>query len=155
MLTGFGAILELYDFILYMTFSKEITNTFFTEVTNPQVQIFLTISIFSIAYIVRPFAGIVLGIIGDIIGRRKLLLFTISLMGVCSLAIGLMPGYAYLGVSASFIIIFLRILQGFALGGELPGACVILYESVKGKIGFASAMLFTFVTASFLGSVII
>jgi len=150
MLTGFGAILELYDFILYMTFSKEITNTFFTEITNPQIQIFLTISIFSIAYIVRPFAGIILGMVGDIIGRRKLLLFTISLMGICSLGIGLMPGYTYLGLSASFIIIFLRILQGFALGGELPGACVLLHESVKGKIGFASAMLFTFVTASFL-----
>ena len=150
MLTGFGAILELYDFILYMTFSKEIANVFFTEITNLQAKLFLTIAIFSVTYIVRPFAGIILGMIGDVIGRRKVLLFTILLMGICSLAMGLMPGYEYLGISAGFMVILFRILQGFALGGELPGACVILYESVKGKIGFASAMLFTFVTASFL-----
>jgi MHS family proline/betaine transporter-like MFS transporter len=150
MLTGCGAILELYDFILYMTFSKEIANVFFTEITNLQAKLFLTIAIFSVTYIVRPFAGIILGMIGDVIGRRKVLLFTILLMGICSLAMGLMPGYEYLGISAGFMVILFRILQGFALGGELPGACVILYESVKGKIGFASAMLFTFVTASFL-----
>ena len=64
--------------------------------------------------------------VGDIIGRRKLLLFTILLMGICSLGIGLIPGYTYLGLSASFIIIFLRILQGFALVDELPGVCAFI-----------------------------
>ncbi|MED7789218.1 MFS transporter [Francisella sp. 19X1-34] len=152
LLAGIGAILEFYDFVLYMIFSKEISATFFAEITNPTVKAFLTILIFSIAYLVRPFAGTILGIIGDLIGRRRLLLFTILLMGSCSLCMGLMPGYAQLGLFASFAFVVLRIMQGIALGGELPGAYVIVYESVKGRIGFATAIVFVFVTAGFLFS---
>lgn len=73
-------------------------------------------------------------------------------MGSCSLCMGLMPGYAQWGLYASFVFVLLRIMQGIALGGELPGAYVIVYESVKGKIGFATAILFTFVTGGFLFS---
>ncbi|API87027.1 MFS transporter [Francisella uliginis] len=152
LLAGIGAILEFYDFVLYMIFSKEISATFFAEITNPTIKAFLTILIFSIAYLVRPFAGTILGIVGDLIGRRRLLLFTILLMGSCSLCMGLMPGYAQWGLFASFAFVILRILQGIALGGELPGAYVIVYESVKGRIGFATAILFTFVTGGFLFS---
>ncbi|MDE5018447.1 MFS transporter, partial [Francisella tularensis subsp. holarctica] len=108
--------------------------------------------IFSIAYLVRPFAGTILGIFGDLIGRRRLLLFTILLMGGCSLCMGLMPGYAQWGLFDSFAFVVLRIMQGIALGGELPCAYVIVYESVKGKIGFATAILFKFVTVGFLFS---
>ncbi|WP_044247645.1 MFS transporter [Francisella hispaniensis] len=151
-LAGIGAILEFYDFVLYMIFSKEISATFFAEITNPTIKVFLTVLIFSIAYLVRPFAGTILGIVGDLIGRRRLLLFTILLMGSCSLCMGLMPGYARWGLFASFVFVVLRIMQGIALGGELPGAYVIVYESVKGKIGFATAILFTFVTGGFLFS---
>lgn len=152
LLAGIGAILEFYDFVLYMIFSKEISATFFAQITNPTIKAFLTVLIFSIAYLVRPFAGTILGIVGDLIGRRRLLLFTILLMGSCSLCMGLMPGYAQWGLYASFVFVLLRILQGIALGGELPGAYVIVYESVKGKIGFATAILFTFVTSGFLFS---
>lgn len=152
LLAGIGAILEFYDFVLYMIFSKEISATFFAQITNPTIKTFLTVLIFSIAYLVRPFAGTILGIVGDLIGRRRLLLFTILLMGSCSLCMGLMPGYAQWGLYASFIFVLLRIMQGIALGGELPGAYVIVYESVKGKIGFATAILFTFVTGGFLFS---
>ncbi|WP_150465604.1 MFS transporter [Francisella sp. SYW-2] len=152
LLAGIGAILEFYDFVLYMIFSKEISATFFAKITNPTIKAFLTVLIFSIAYLVRPFAGTILGIVGDLIGRRRLLLFTILLMGSCSLCMGLMPGYAQWGLYASFVFVLLRILQGIALGGELPGAYVIVYESVKGKIGFATAILFTFVTGGFLFS---
>lgn len=152
LLAGIGAILEFYDFVLYMIFSKEISATFFSQISNPTIKAFLTVLIFSIAYLVRPFAGTVLGIVGDLIGRRRLLLFTILLMGSCSLCMGLMPGYAQWGLLASFAFVILRIMQGIALGGELPGAYVIVYESVKGKIGFATAILFTFVTGGFLFS---
>ncbi|QIV94017.1 MFS transporter [Allofrancisella frigidaquae] len=152
LLAGIGAILEFFDFVLYMIFSKEISATFFAQIHNPTIKSFLTILIFSIAYLVRPFAGTILGIVGDLIGRRRLLLFTILLMGSCSLCMGLMPGYAQWGLFASFAFVALRIMQGIALGGELPGAYVIVYESVKGKIGFATAILFTFVTGGFLFS---
>ena len=152
LLAGIGAILEFYDFVLYMIFSKEISATFFSQISNPTIKAFLTVLIFSIAYLVRPFAGTILGIVGDLIGRRRLLLFTILLMGSCSLCMGLMPGYAQWGLFASFAFVVLRVMQGIALGGELPGAYVIVYESVKGKIGFATAILFTFVTGGFLFS---
>ena len=84
------------------------------------------------------------------IGRKRILLFTILLMGTCSLCMGLMPGYAQWGLFASFAFIFFRIMQGVALGGELPGAYVIIYESVKGKIGFAAAIFFSIVSAGYL-----
>ena len=155
LLAGIGAVLEFYDFVLYMIFSKEITATFFAEITNLTIKSFLTVLIFSIAYLVRPFAGTILGIVGDLIGRKRLLLFTVLLMGTCSLCMGLMPGYTRLGLFASITFVFLRVMQGVALGGELPGAYVIVYESVKGKIGFATAILFTFVTCGFLFSDII
>lgn len=155
LLAGIGAVLEFYDFVLYIIFSKEISATFFAGITNPTIKTFLTVLIFSIAYLVRPFAGTILGIVGDLIGRKRLLLFTILLMGTCSLCMGLMPGYAQWGLFASFAFVLLRILQGVALGGELPGAYVIVYESVKGKIGFACAILFTFVTCGFLFSDIV
>ncbi|MDE4938210.1 MFS transporter, partial [Francisella tularensis subsp. holarctica] len=87
---------------------------------------------------------------GYLIGRRRLLLFTILLMGGCSLCMGLMPGYAQCGLFASFAFVVLRIMQCIALGGELPGAYVIVYESVKGKIVFATAILFTLVTVGVL-----
>ncbi|AIT08926.1 MFS transporter [Candidatus Francisella endociliophora] len=151
-LAGIGAVLEFYDFVLYIIFSKEISATFFAQISNPTIKAFLTVLIFSIAYLVRPFAGTVLGIVGDLIGRRRLLLFTILLMGTCSICMGLMPGYAQWGLFASFAFVVLRVMQGIALGGELPGAYVIVYESVKGKIGFATAILFTFVTCGFLFS---
>jgi MFS family permease len=155
LLAGIGAVLEFYDFVLYMIFSKEISVTFFAGITNPTIKSFLTVLIFSIAYLVRPFAGTILGIVGDLIGRKRLLLFTILLMGTCSLCMGIMPGYAQWGLFASFAFVFLRVMQGVALGGELPGAYVIVYESVKGKIGFATAILFTFVTCGFLFSDIV
>ena len=112
----------------------------------------MSVLIFSIVYLVRPFVGTILGIVGDLIGHRRLLLFIITYMGGCSLCMGLMPGYAQWELFASFIFVVLRIMQGIALGGELPGAYVIVYESVKGKIGFATEILFTFVTGGFLFS---
>ncbi|GAB4225716.1 MAG: MFS transporter [Francisella sp.] len=141
--------------LLYMVFFKEISATFFVGITNPTIKHFFTILIFSVAYLVRPFAGTVLGMLGDLLGRRYLLLFTILLMGTCSLLMGLIPGYEKWGLLSSFTFISLRILQGFALGGELPGAYVIVYESVKNHVGFAFAVLFSFITAGLLLSNII
>ncbi|MDE4942611.1 MFS transporter, partial [Francisella tularensis subsp. holarctica] len=66
LLAGIGAILEFYDFVLYMIFSKEISATFFAQINNPTIKAFLTVLIFSIEYLVRPFAGTILGIIGDL-----------------------------------------------------------------------------------------
>ena len=155
LLAGIGAVLELFDFTLYAIFSQDIAATFFSEIQDTTIKSFITIIIFSIAYIVRPFSGTILGIIGDLIGRKKLLRFTILLMGSCSLFMGLMPGYATWGLFSSFAFIFLRIVQGIALGGELPGAFVIVYESVKGKVGFPFGILFGIVTLGFLFSSII
>lgn len=106
--------------------------------------------VFSIAYIVRPFAGSILGAVGDLIGRRKLLLFTISLMGFCSLSMGLMPSYAQLGVYASISFVVLRIVQGIALSGELPGAFVLVYESINKKVGFATSTIWFLVIIAFV-----
>ncbi|MFC4892905.1 MFS transporter [Pseudofrancisella aestuarii] len=151
-LSGIGAVLEFYDFCLYMVFSKEISATFFSGIESELIKSIFTVIIFSIAYLIRPFAGMILGSIGDVIGRKKLFTFTIMLMGICSFLMGVLPGYETLGLTATVLFVTLRILQGVALGGELPAAYVIVYESVQKNFGAAFGLLFTFVTFGFLFS---
>lgn len=151
-LSGIGAVLEFYDFCLYIVFSKEISATFFSGIESEILKGIFTVIIFSIAYIIRPFAGTLLGSIGDVIGRKKLFTFTIMLMGICSFLMGILPGYATLGITATVLFVALRVLQGVALGGELPAAYVIVYESVQKNFGAAFGLLFTFITFGFLFS---
>ncbi|APC96851.1 MFS transporter [Francisella frigiditurris] len=149
-LAGFGAVLEVYDYIIYVIFAKQILATFFSNIENEAVKAFIVVAIFSITYIVRPFGAILLGTLGDRYGRKKIFTFTIVLMGIASFAMGIMPGYETLGLFASLSFLLFRILQGFALSGELPAAYVIVYESVSNKIGFRLSILFAFVLSGFL-----
>jgi len=148
-LAGVGGMLEFYCFILYILFYVQIEQTFFEGVQSAFLKNLLTIAVFSVAYIVRPIGSVILGIMGDNYGRKKTFTFTILLMSATLIVMGLTPGYAKIGVAAPIIFIVFRILQGIALGGELPTAIVFTYESVKKK-GLALGILFTFVMAGFV-----
>ncbi|WP_298771423.1 MFS transporter [uncultured Shewanella sp.] len=152
-LAGTGGMLEFYDFILYILFSAQIQAQFFDSIESDYLKDIVTIAVFSVAYIVRPIGGFLVGWMGDNIGRKKSFAFTILVMSACMLLMGIMPSYAQWGIVAPILFIILRIIQGLALGGELPGAIVFVYESVERK-GIALGILFTMVFAGFtLGDV--
>ncbi len=149
-LCGIGGMLEFYDFILYILFAEQIQSVFFTGVTSVFVQNLLVVAVFSVAYVVRPLGGVVLGLFGDKFGRKRTFTFSIILMGVCCFFMGIMPGYQQIGIAAPLLFILLRILQGFALGGELPGAIVFVYESLETRRGLGLGILFSMIFFGFL-----
>ena len=149
LLCGVGGLLEFYDFILYIIFSDQISKNFFEEISNPFLKSLIVIAVFSVAYIVRPIGGIIVGWLGDVRGRKTSFTMTIFVMGASSLLMGIMPTYAQIGLIASIIFVLLRIIQGFALGGELPSAVVFVFESLEKK-GLALGIMFGLVLCGFL-----
>jgi MHS family proline/betaine transporter-like MFS transporter len=122
-----GNVLEWFDFAVYGYFSKAIGKQFFPE-SSPAAQQLLAFMVFALGFFPRPVGSIVLGMVGDRIGRRALLTVSIALMGVATLAIGLLPTYASIGAAAPALLIALRLVQGFSLGGEFTGSMVYTTE---------------------------
>jgi MHS family proline/betaine transporter-like MFS transporter len=122
-----GNVLEWFDFAVYASFVNEIGLQFFPKESHTAQQL-LAFAGFAIGFLTRPFGGIVLGLVGDRIGRRALLTLSICLMGGATLALGLLPGYAKIGVAAPILLVVLRLLQGLSVGGEFTGSMVYTTE---------------------------
>ena len=121
LLASLGGALEFYDFVIYSQFAQYIGRAFFPN-DDPLISLVVSFSVFAVGYFARPVGGIFFSHMGDRIGRRRVLIITILLMSGATTAIGLLPTYAQWGVTASILLVLLRIIQGFCLGGELPGA---------------------------------
>ena len=124
-----GNFLEWYDFAVYGIFASDIGNAFFPPEDSPTTALIKTYSIFAGAFFIRPLGGIFFGHIGDTLGREVALLFTIMLMATPTLVIGLLPTYTEIGIASPLLLALMRMLQGLAAGGELPGALVYAVES--------------------------
>jgi MFS transporter, MHS family, proline/betaine transporter len=122
-----GNVLTAYDFIVYAFFAALIGKLFFPEF-NPAVQLLASLATFGIGFVVRPLGGIVLALHGDRRGRRASLTLAIGLMTAGILVFTLTPTHAQIGIAAPILIVSARLLQGFAAGGEFPGAMVYLSE---------------------------
>ncbi len=125
-----GTIFEWYDFFVYGSLTTIMAAHFFSGLPDAQALIFSLLT-FSVGLVVRPFGALVFGKIGDSQGRKGAFLITISMMGLATFAIGLLPTAAQIGIAAPALLIFLRILQGFALGGEYGGAAIYVAEHAK------------------------
>jgi len=141
-LAALGGALEFYDFVIFVFFTNVLGELFFPA-DMPfwlrQVQVF---GIFAAGYLVRPIGGIIMAHFGDRDGRKKMFSLSILLMSLPTLAMGLLPTYATLGIVAPLLLLLMRILQGAAVGGEVPGAWVFVAEHVPGKnIGIACGIL--------------
>jgi MHS family proline/betaine transporter-like MFS transporter len=123
-----GNVLEWFDFAVYGYFASVIGHQFFPQ-SSPSAQHLLAFAVFAIGFGARPIGSLVLGRVGDRIGRRALLVLSIALMGGATLAIGLLPTYASIGVAAPVLLVLLRLIQGFSLGGEFTGSMVYTTES--------------------------
>ena len=123
-----GNVLEWFDFAVYGYFASNIGHQFFPK-SDPVVQTFLTYATFALGFFARPIGSIVLGRIGDRIGRRALLTLSIALMGGATLVLGLLPTYNQVGILAPILLMLMRVLQGISLGGEFTGSMVYTTEA--------------------------
>ena len=122
-----GNMLEFYDFITYSFFAIQIGHTFFPA-QNEYGSLMLSLATFGAGFLTRPIGGIVLGIYSDRVGRRPAMLLSFALMGGAILVLALTPSYAAIGLAAPIIIIIARMVQGFALGGEVGPTTAYLME---------------------------
>lgn len=123
-----GNVLEWFDYAVYGYFSTEISAQFFPAAMATSTKEILTYLVFWLGFAARPIGGLVLGVVGDRIGRKALLTLSITLMGGATLAIGLLPTYGTIGVFAPILLVLLRVIQGFSLGGEFTGSMVYTTE---------------------------
>jgi MFS family permease len=135
-LASMGGMLEFYDFTIYGLFSVYFANQFFPSNDN-LISIIASYSVFIIGYIARPIGGILFSHIGDEVGRKIVLVLTLVIMGIASIGIGLLPTYASIGIWAPILLLFFRLVQGLAIGGELPSMIVYVTESMPNKRGYA------------------
>ncbi len=125
--SSLGTVFEWYDFYLYGLLATYISRHFFSGV-NETTAFILALGAFAAGFAVRPFGAIVFGRIGDLVGRKNTFLVTMGIMGLSTFAVGLLPGYATIGVASPAILVALRVLQGLALGGEYGGAATYVAE---------------------------
>ncbi|WP_085632972.1 MULTISPECIES: MFS transporter [unclassified Pseudomonas] len=153
--SSLGTVFEWYDFYLYGSLAAIIAKHFFAGVNETTAFIFALLA-FAAGFAVRPFGAIVFGRLGDMIGRKHTFLITIVIMGVSTAVVGLLPGYASIGVAAPIILISLRLLQGLALGGEYGGAATYVAEHApKGKRGFFTSWIQTTATLGLFLSLLV
>ncbi len=141
-LAALGGALEFYDFVVFVFFAKVLGAAFFPDDLPEWLRQLQTFGIFAAGYLARPIGGIVIAHFGDLLGRKRMFTLSIILMAVPTLAMGLLPTYATLGAIAPVLLLLLRILQGAAIGGEVPGAWVFVSEHVPPRhTGFAVGTL--------------
>ncbi len=132
-----GTSIEWYDFFAYGTAAAIVFGGLFFPGFDPVAGTLLAFSTFAIGFVARPIGGIVFGHYGDRIGRKSMLVLTLLLMGTATLLIGLLPTYATIGIAAPILLVALRFVQGFALGGEWGGAILMSVEHAPtGRRGF-------------------
>lgn len=155
-LAALGGALEFYDFIIFVFFAAVVGELFFPADIPEWLRQVQTFGIFAAGYLARPLGGIIMAHFGDLVGRKKMFTLSILLMAVPTLAIGLLPTYATAGLVAPLLLLMMRILQGAAIGGEVPGAWVFVAEHVPARrIGIACGTLTAGLTVGILlGSVV-
>jgi MHS family proline/betaine transporter-like MFS transporter len=135
-----GNMLEWFDFAIYGYFATALGKVFFPA-SDPTLQTIASFGIFAIGYLARPIGSLILGPVGDLLGRRKMMIWSIMIMGVASFMVALLPSYAQVGAIAAYALLFLRMTQGFSIGGEYTGSMVYAAEaSPQGKEGLMSGI---------------
>jgi MFS family permease len=146
-----GTVIEYYDFTLYATATALVFNKVFFPNDSAVVGTLAAFATFFVGYLARPLGGIIFGHFGDRIGRKRMLILTILIMGFGTFAIGLVPSYNAIGVWAPILLLALRLLQGIGIGGEYGGGVLIAFEHAEPhKRGLAGSLVNIGVPAGFL-----
>ncbi len=153
--SSLGTVFEWYDFYLYGLLASYISKQFFSGV-NETTGFILALGAFAAGFAVRPFGALVFGRIGDMVGRKNTFLVTMGIMGLSTFAVGLLPSYNSIGIAAPIILVFLRILQGLALGGEYGGAATYVAEHAPdGKRGLYTSFIQTTATLGLFAALLV
>ena len=132
-----GSALEYYDFFIYATAASLIFPQIFFPKTDPKVAIIASLATYGVGYVARPIGAFVLGHWGDTTGRKRVLIICMFLMGFSTMAVGLLPTYDQVGLLAPALLVLLRLVQGFAVAGEISGASSMILEHAPfGRRGF-------------------
>lgn len=126
--SAIGTTIEWYDFFLYGTAAALVFNKLFFPEADPLVGTMLAFATYALGFVARPLGGVIFGHFGDRVGRKKLLMLSLVMMGGATVLIGCLPTYGQVGVLAPVMLIALRLVQGFAVGGEWGGAVLIVAE---------------------------
>lgn len=124
-----GALIEWYDFFLYGVVAGLVFNKLFFPDVTPVTGTIMAFATFAVGFVARPLGGIIFGHFGDKVGRKKMLIITLEIMGVATVAIGLIPPYETIGIWAPVLLVICRLAQGIGLGGEWGGAVLMAFES--------------------------
>src|ERR1700691_6137058 len=136
-----GSAIEWYDFGLYGLLAPSIFDKLFFPKVSPLIGTLLVMSVFAVGFVGRPVGGLVFAHFGDRIGRKPMMVVTMSLIRIASTLMGCIPSYASIGMAAPILLVLLRFLQGCALGGESTGAPVLTMESAPdGRRGLFAAI---------------
>ena len=127
--SALGTTIEWYDFWCYAIIGPLVFDRMFFPKSDPLVGTILVYATFAVGFIARPIGGLFFGHYGDRMGRKSILMITLFMMGIASTLMGLLPSYAVVGVVAPILLVTLRFLQGFALGGESMGALALILEN--------------------------
>ncbi len=150
-LAALGGALEFYDFIIFVFFTSVIAQLFFPPDTPDWLRQLQAFGLFAAGYLARPLGGIVMAHFGDRSGRKRMFTLSVFLMAIPTLLIGLLPTYTSIGYAAPLTLLVLRMLQGAAVGGEVPGAWTFVAEHVpERRIGFACGTLTAGLTTGIL-----
>lgn len=135
-----GAVVDWYDFLLYGITAALVFNREFFPQISPAMGTLAAFATFGVGFLFRPLGGIIFGHFGDRLGRKRMLMMTVWMMGIATACIGLLPSFSQIGWLAPVLLVFLRAVQGFAVGGEWGGAALLSVENApKGKKAFYSS----------------
>ncbi|GJH20013.1 MHS family MFS transporter [Caballeronia novacaledonica] len=136
-----GATIEWYDFFLYGVVAGIVFNKLYFPSSDPLISTMLAYGTFAVGFLSRPLGGVIFGHFGDRVGRKSMLVMTLTIMGVATVLIGMVPTYAQIGIWAPSLLLFLRVLQGIGLGGEWGGAVLMAFEyAPENKRGFYASI---------------
>ena len=153
--SSLGTVFEWYDFYLYATLAPFFAALFFPK-GNDTAALLSAFATYAAGFLVRPFGALVFGRLGDLVGRKYTFMVTIVVMGASTVAVGLLPTYASIGVLAPILLVTLRLLQGLALGGEYGGAATYVAEHApEGRRGYATSWIQTTATVGFFLSLLV
>ena len=131
--SSIGSLIEWYDFFVFASAAALVFDRVFFPAVDPRSGVLLALMTYAVGFLTRPLGGVVFGILGDRYGRKRVLVWSLMLMGVATMGVGLLPSYASIGVLAPVLLVVLRLIQGVAVGGEVGGALLLVAESLPAE----------------------